>query len=503
MMNILQAQMQGVANKDRSEPLGVIDQHAPATVTRTFHSTGTNGRERYEEPPVMLVKSIEQPVPVPAMNTFPSMKISSGSNNDEERVMIRRMMNVLQTMMSEMAGKDTKDPKVKKSFLRRARSWFFGDRSRAKDEDEKAKQLIRQMIIILQEMMSDEKRASFSLTGTTPATKINGGARDEDVMAKQIMREMMNILRARMRGKVDKDKNDMLSAIDQQMMMMLQDQKSGMAGKDGFELVKTINQPTSDSMTFPYTEINHRGKEDEKAKEVRRTDAEEPANDNTGNRMGLVNVIEKGAPVSVERISSAIKINRRGKDEDEKAKEIMKQIMNILQQMMSGKQGKDGTSNRRGKDESEMAKQITQRINILQRMMAVMDYKDRVELVRAIDELVPEKGNMVKQIMRQMMSILQAQTSDTAGKEKTDMKISIDQHILTILQAQMSDMPDRDRTAAAKVGVTRMAVQDDEDCIKADGPLKDTMKKLKHIKTRADDGDEEAKKLMRQINLFG
>jgi GAF domain-containing protein len=49
MMNILEAQMRGVAEKDRTELVSTIDQHAPASVASTFHSMSTNRKELAEE----------------------------------------------------------------------------------------------------------------------------------------------------------------------------------------------------------------------------------------------------------------------------------------------------------------------------------------------------------------------------------------------------------------------------------------------------------------------
>merc|ERR1719461_1730854 len=138
------------------------------------------------------------------------------------------------------------------------------------------------MMNILQAMMSgmaDEDRTKL-------VNDIDQHAQvpvNEDKMAKQIMRQMMKILQAQMNDMPDKDRTELVNAIDQQMNI-LQDQMSGMADKDRTEMVSATDQHS---------------------------------------------------PVHVTSTSSAIKLNRRAKDADEKAEQIMRQMLKILEGIMS------------------------------------------------------------------------------------------------------------------------------------------------------------------------
>merc|ERR1712045_753446 len=102
-------------------------------------------------------------------------------------------------------------------------------------------------------------------------------------------------------------------------------------------------------------------------------------------RTGLANALDQHAPVHIRSTSPGIKINRRAKDEDEKAKKIMRQLMNILKGIMSGTTGKDRT-NSRAKDQDEKVEQIMRRMmDILQAMMSgIAD--EKTDLVFAIDQ---------------------------------------------------------------------------------------------------------------------
>merc|ERR1719412_3051065 len=106
--------------------------------------------------------------------------------------------------------------------------------------------------------------------------------------------------------------------------------------------------------------------------------------------------------------------SRRSEERNEKAKQIIGQMMNTLKAMMSGIKGKDRTY-RRAKDEDDRARQLVkQMINILQAMMSGMADEKSFELVSALDQPAPE-DEMAKQIMGQMMNIIQAQTNGMAG----------------------------------------------------------------------------------------
>merc|ERR1712039_564184 len=73
--------------------------------------------------------------------------------------------------------------------------------------------------------------------------------------------------------------------------------------------------------------------------------------------------------------------SRRSKDRNEKAKQIIGQMMNTLKAMMSGIKGKDRTY-RRAKDEDDRARQLVKQMtNILQAMMAGMADEKSFELV--------------------------------------------------------------------------------------------------------------------------
>jgi hypothetical protein len=127
--------------------------------------------------------------------------------------------------------------------------------------------------------------------------------------------------------------------------------------------------------------------------------------------------------------------------------------------------------NRRAKDESEKAKEL---------MTHTDEYQ---ELVEDPDKESVEEPRNDEENDELQMNILHAQMSDTADKGRTKLVKAMDQH--------------------APVLAPSTTVQDDDDCIKADGLSKETLEKVKHIYRRAKDGDEKAKEIMRQIQKIG
>jgi hypothetical protein len=304
--------------------------------------------------------------------------------------------------------------------------------------------------------------------------------------------------------------------------------------------------------------MRHTDKYGELAEDLVKESAEEPAgeaqmgNKSDNDRMKFVKGFQQPAPVIVTSTFPATKISR-GKDKDEKAKQIMRHMMNILRQMMkilqtmmSGMAEKDRTEfvnaidqpasvsvtrkspamkiNSRGNDECEMSKQITRQLmNILRAQMSSMSEKDRTELVKTMDQ--------------QMMNIVQVEMSGIADEDKTQLVQAIDQLAsapltrttpsikissrgkdededdksqMNILLARMPDMADNYKTELvmaidqhAPDRVTITTAQHDDDCIKVDGLSKETLEKVKHIYGRARDGDEKAKEILRRIQNIG
>jgi hypothetical protein len=153
-------------------------------------------------------------------------------------------------------------------------------------------------------------------------------------------------------------------------------------------------------------------------------------------------------------------------NEDEMAKQIIRQMMNSLQSQTSGTEDKDMT---------ELVNGINQQMtNILQAQMA-----------GALDRHTSPVIKMKEQIMRQTDKPV---NDDQVEKEDKS-------QMMNILKAQLSGLADKDLLAATTM------VLDNDECIKA-GPLsKDTLEKVKNIARRAAD-DEKAKDIMRLINEY-
>merc|ERR1712156_61558 len=115
--------------------------------------------------------------------------------------------------------------------------------------------------------------------------------------------------------------------------------------------------------------------------------------------------------------------------------------MNTLKAMMSGIKCKDRTY-RRAKDEDDRARQLVkQMMSILQAMMSGMADEKSFELVSALDQPAPE-DEMAKQIMGQMMNIIQAQTNGMAEIDRTELLNAIDKQ-MDLLHDQMSFMAEK------------------------------------------------------------
>jgi hypothetical protein len=416
MMNILQAMMSGMAAEENIELANAIDESAPVPLTDDFEMAKQIMRQTtniikaqtsgmVDKDKTKLVNDIDEQMmntlqaqmsrnaPVRVTITSPAIKLNNRAKDADQKDMMRRMMKILEAMISGKPGKD-EDAMI--------------SGKPGKYEDDKDKQIMRQMMHILRAMMSaTEEREGTELvkaidqpapipsTSTSAAIKVSSGAKHEDEMAKQIMRQMTNILgclQDQMSGMgcKDNDKSEVVKAIDQRMMNILHAQMSG-TDRDRTELVKTIDQPASVPVTWT---------------------------------------------------TPAIKLNRRGKGEDEKAKEIMRHIDN------------------HGELAVEPVKEWV---------------KESAEEPTSVDDDEGDKS--------QMTNILRAQMVDMADNHESEVVMAMDQHA-----------PDLETSTTG---------QHDDDCIKADGLSKETLEKVKHIYRKARDGDETAKEFVRQIQTIG
>merc|ERR1712045_53870 len=141
----------------------------------------------------------------------------------------------------------------------------------------------------------------------------------------------------------------------------------------------------------------------------------------------VVHAIDQRARVSATSTSNATKLNGRATNEDNRAMQLDGQMMNILHAQMSGSEGQRrvglanaidqqmmnillarmwGMASRKSKERNEKAKQIIgQMMNTLKAMMSGIKGKDRTYR-RANDE-----DDRARQLVKQMMNILQAMMS--------------------------------------------------------------------------------------------
>merc|ERR1711920_423571 len=204
---------------------------------------------------------------------------------------------------------------------------------------------------------------------------------NEDEMAKQIIRQMMNSLQSQTSGTEDKDVTELVNGINQQMTNILQAQMAGALDQHTSPVIRMKEQ----IMRLTDEPVNDDQEEEDKSqmKDILQAQMSGMADED---RTGLVNVLDQHAQVHITSTSPGIKINRRAKDIDEKATKIMRQLMNILQGIMSGMTDKDRT-NSRAKDQDEKVMQIMRRMmDILQAMMSGIADKEKTDLVFAIDQ---------------------------------------------------------------------------------------------------------------------
>merc|ERR1711997_1322197 len=113
--------------------------------------------------------------------------------------------------------------------------------SRAKDQDEKFQQIMRRMMDILQAMMSgiaDKEKTDLVFAIDQPASV----PASEDEMAKQIIRQMMKSLQSQTSGTEDKDMIELVNGINQQMTNILKAQMAGALDQHTSPVIKMKEQ---------------------------------------------------------------------------------------------------------------------------------------------------------------------------------------------------------------------------------------------------------------------
>merc|ERR1712087_672153 len=91
---------------------------------------------------------------------------------------------------------------------------------------------MRQLMNILQGIMS----------GMTDKDRTNSRAKDQDEMAMQIIRQMMNSLQSQTSGTKDKDMIELVNGINQQMTNILQAQMAGALDRHTSPVIKMKEQ---------------------------------------------------------------------------------------------------------------------------------------------------------------------------------------------------------------------------------------------------------------------